>query len=270
MKAAAGRPPLFTGVGMTASLERAAELKEAGADFVVETVARLLMPERSDAEFASQRERIAALPLPVLGANIFLADPRLRCTGPNADHPRVLAFAATAFQRLREIGGEYIVFGSGGARQVPPGWAKERADEQFVALLQAMGPLAARHGIRVAVEAQRTSECNYLNRLAEVVTVVRGANHPSIRVLADLFHMRWMDAPPEEIERAGPWLGLVELAEKEKRTLPGTAGDDFRPYFRALRAAGYSGRMDIEASGPATMAEYRRAVATIRQQAEES
>ncbi len=268
LRAAPARRPLFTGVGITAPLERAAELKACGADFLVESVARFLVPDRPDADFAPGRERAAAAPLPVLGCNSFLRDPRLRCTGPDADHPRVLAFAETAFRRLREVGGEYIVFGSNTARQLPPGWPKEKADEQFVALLQAMGPRAARHRITVAVEAQQASECNYLNHLGEVTDVVRSADHPAIRVLADLFHMAHMGDTPADLARAMPWVGVVELAENKDRTLPGVAGDDFRPFFAALAAGGYSGRLDLEANG--SPAQIKKAFEVIRRQAAEA
>jgi sugar phosphate isomerase/epimerase len=266
--AAANPRPLFTGLGITAQLERAAELKACGADFIVESVARFLVPDQPDAEFEPWRERARLAPLPVLGCNSFLRDPKLRCTGPAADHPRVLAFAETAFRRLHEVGGEYIVFGSNTARQLPPGWPKERADEQFISLLQAMGPLAARHGITVAVEAQQASECNYLNHLDEVVAVVAAANQPAIRVLADIFHMMRMGDTPADLARAMPWVGVVELAEKENRTLPGVAGDDFRPFFAALAAGGYSGRMDIEGNG--TPEQIKAAFATVAQQAAEA
>jgi sugar phosphate isomerase/epimerase len=203
-----------------------------------------------------------------LGCNSFLRDRRLRCTGPDADHPRVLAFAETAFRRLRAVGGEYIVFGSNTARQLPPGWPKARGDEQFVALLKAMGPLAARYGITVAVEAQQASECNYLNRLDEVVAVVAAAGQPAIRVLADIFHMMRMGDTPADLAQAMPWVAVVELAEQANRTLPGVAGDDFRPYFGALAAGGFSGRMDIEADG--TPGQIKAAFAAIARQVAET
>src|SRR5690606_41084374 len=104
-------------------------------------------------------------PLPVLGCNVFLRHPRLRCTGPDADHAPVLAFSEIAFRRLAKAGGKFIGFGSNSSRQIPDGWPRARADEQFIALLRAMGPLVARHGITVSVEQQRTAESNYLNRI---------------------------------------------------------------------------------------------------------
>lgn len=255
----------FAGFGITAPLSRAAEMKAAGADYIVPPVADFLMPDSPESDFDQQRALAAASPLPVLGCNVFLRHPRLRCTGPDADHAAVLAFAETAFRRLASVGGQFIGFGSNTSRQIPPDWPRARADEQFIALLRAMGPLAAQHGIVVFVEQQRTAECNYLNRLDEVLHVVRAADHPHIRVLADFYHMAVMGDTPADLARATPFVGLVELAEKQNRTLPGVAGDDFRPYFAALARGGYTGHIGIEADG--TPDQLRAAFSTLAQQA---
>ena len=63
-------------------------------------------------------------------------------------------------------------------------------------------------------------------------------------------------------------VGLVEIAERTNRTVPGVAGDDFRPYFRALAAARYAGPITIEGNGTAD--EIRRAFAVIETQAREA
>jgi len=259
--------PLFTGYGITAPIARAGELKEAGADYLVEHVADALMPDASEAEFERHRELVAAAVLPVRGCNVFLR-PGLRCTGPDADHPRVLAYAETAFRRLARLGGAFIGLGSSASRQIPDGWPKARADEQYTALLRAMGPLAARHGITVSVEAQRSVEVNYLNHVAEIIAIIRAVDHPNIRVLADCYHMAVMADPPADVAAARGLIGLVEVAEKANRTVPGVAGDDFRPYFDALRLADYRGPITIEGNG--TPQEIRRAFATLRAQARES
>ena len=51
---------------------------------------------------------------------------------------------------------------------------------------------------------------------------------------------------PDALVDAGPLLRHVHIAEKDRRTPPGVAGDDFRPYLRALRRAGYAGDISIE------------------------
>jgi sugar phosphate isomerase/epimerase len=256
---------LFAALGITAKLERAAELKALGAQFIVESVADFLIPFASDAQFAYNRERAGAAALRIRGCNSFLRDPSLVCVGPKADHARVLAYADTAFARLRSLGGEYIVFGSNSARRIPDGWTKAQADEQFVSLLKAMAPLAMRHHITVGVEMQRSQECNYLNVIDEVVTVVAPVNHPSIRVLADLYHMRVMGDTPEKLASAMRWVGVVEMAERDQRTLPGVAGDDFRPFLEVLARGGYRGLADIEGDG--TPGQLRNAFTTVAAQA---
>jgi sugar phosphate isomerase/epimerase len=256
---------LFGALGITAKLERAAELKELGADFIVESVADFLVPLASDAEFAANRARASAAPLRIRGCNSFMRDPSLICVGPKADHARVLGYSATAFARLQALGGEYIVFGSNTARRIPEGWNKTQADEQFITLLRALAPLAKQHGITVAVEMQRSQECNYLNYIDEVVKVVAPVNHPNIRVLADLFHMRVMGDTPQKLAAAMRWVAIVELAERERRTLPGVAGDDFRPFFEVLARRGFHGPADIEGDG--SPGQLRNAFATVRSQA---
>ncbi len=265
--AASQRGP-FSAFGIVAPLARAAELKAAGADYLVDRVADYLMPNASDADFEPQRERAAAAPIPVRGCNVFLSGPALRCVGPDVDRPRILGYAETAFRRFQSLGGQFVCFGSGGARRIPDGWSKAQADEQFIALLTALAPLAERYGLVIPVEQLRSQECNYLTRLSEVVAVVKAVNHPRIRVLADLYHMGVMGDGPEEMGATAPYLAMVEIAEKVNRMVPGVAGDDFRPYFRAIRANGYSGPITIEGNG--SIEQIRAAFTTIAAQARES
>ena len=261
---AAAHRNLFAAVGITCKIGRAAEMKAHGAQFIVESVADFLIPFANDAAFAANRALALAAPLHIRGCNSFLRDPSLVCVGPKADHPRVLAYAETAFARLHSLGGEYIVFGSNSARRIPDGWSKAQADEQFIALLGAMAPLAKRHKIMVGVEMQRSQECNYLNYIEEVVNVVAPVRHPNIRVLADLYHMRVMGDTPEKLFAALPWVGLVEFAEREQRTLPGVAGDDFRPFLEVLARGKFHGYADIEGDG--TPEQLRNAFVTVAAQ----
>lgn len=265
LEAASAQSSLFAAIGITAPLERAAELKAFGADYLAPTVAGFLMPDQSDADFAKVRAQLAAAPLPMLGCNSFLRHPRLRCTGPDAAHDTVIAFCEIAFRRLGEVGGKFIGFGSNTSRQIPDDWPKERADEQFIALLRRMGPLAAEHGITIAVEQQRQVEVNYLNFMREVVHVVSATDHPNIKVLADLFHMPVVGDTPADLAAAMPWVGLVELAEPARRTLPGVDGYDFRPWFAELARGRYRGCINIEGNG--TPEQLRKAFATVREQA---
>jgi sugar phosphate isomerase/epimerase len=240
---------LFSTMGLAGPLERAAVFKAAGAEFLTLGTGDFLMPDKPDEAFAKNLEKLAASPLPVLACNGFIRPAHLRCVGPDANHPLILEWAETAFRRLKQAKGRFIVFGSSGARKIPDGWPREKADEQFVALLKSLGPLAEKHSVTVALEQLQISECNYINRIAEAASLIRSAGHPHIRLLADLHHMARGGDTPDDLKAAMDVVVHVEIAEKEKRSYPGVAGDDFRPFFRVLREAGYHGAINIEGKG---------------------
>ncbi len=252
-------------IGVCTSVQNAAVLKDAGCAYIEEGVRRLLIPDQPAGEFAPRRAEALACGLPVRACNGFLPG-SLKSTGPEADHDGVLAFAATAFERAAEVGVRTIVFGSSGSRSIPEGFDRDAAKEQFLALLDRMGLLAARSGITVAIEPLQSSECNFINTVGEGVAIVRAVNHPHIRLLADIFHMLREEEGPGAIVEAGDLLVHLHIAEKARRTPPGTDGDSFVPYFRALSEIGYDGRLSIECGWDDLAAQLPRAVATLHEQ----
>ncbi|MES2440944.1 MAG: sugar phosphate isomerase/epimerase family protein [Verrucomicrobiota bacterium] len=237
---------LFSSMGIAAPLDKAAALKAEGADFLTESVGNLLVPDQPEDVFEKNLAKLAASPLPVLACNGFIRPAHLRCVGAEANHDLILEWSETAFRRLKKAGGKFIVFGSAGARKLPDGWPKEKADEQFVSLLKRLGPLAEAQGITVTVEQLRAEECNYINHIGEGAALIRAANHPNVRMLADLYHMACGGDTPADLKAAMDVVVHIEIAEKAGRTVPGISGDDFRPYFRVLRETGYKGAVSIE------------------------
>ena len=258
---------LFTAVGTTGSLDKAAGIKDAGGEFLVASVGDTVNPQLDDAAWAKKLEAIKKSAVPVLGVNGFIRPKELKCVGPKPTTEAILKWADTCCRRAKQAGIEFIVFGSGGARQRPEGWSKEQADEQFVALLKQLGPIAAAQQVTIAVELLRAQECNYLNHVSEVANVIARANHPNVRVDIDLYHAACGDDTPADVAKAAPLTYYVELAEKNGRMAPGVAGQDFRPYFAALKQAGYRGRIAIE--GKWNLDQLKTAFATIRRQAAE-
>ena len=237
---------LFSAMGIAAPLDKAAALKAEGAEFLTESVGNFLVPDKDEVEFEKNLEKLKASPLPILACNGFIRPANLHCVGPAANHNAILTWAETTFRRMKKANGKFIVFGSGSARQIPDGWPKDKAEAQFVALLRLLGPLAEAQGITVTVEQLQTDECNFINHIGEGAALIRAANHPNIRLLADLYHMATMADTPAELKAAMDVVVHVEIAEKVGRTVPGISGDDFRPYFRVLRETGYQGAVSIE------------------------
>ncbi|MEO0508382.1 MAG: sugar phosphate isomerase/epimerase family protein [Verrucomicrobiota bacterium] len=256
--------PLFTQMGINAGLNRAAAVAAEGADFLLVSVNKCLIPNAPEAEFEKQLQLLEESPIPVLSCNGFLQGETLRSIGPNARVDNILRFAAIACQRAKRAGVERIVFGSSGSRKLPEGWTKEQADEAFIPLLKKLGDVAGDAGIVITVENLRKQECNYLTRLAEVGEIVTKTDHPHIRMLADLYHGSVMEDPPEVLEKYAHLVDIVEIAEAKGRTIPGVGGQDFGPYFEALRRGGYRGPIEIE--GKWKIGQVAKAFATIRQQ----
>jgi len=235
----------FCALGACSSLRRAQAIKEAGGDYLEAGVRKFLIPDKPDSAWAKNLAAAKACPLPIPACNGFLPG-SLRSTGPDANHAGVLQYAQTAFQRAQQIGVKIIVFGSSGSRRLPPGFPREKAVEQFVSLLKKMGPLAEPYGITVVIEPLRYKEDNFINTVLQGAEIVERVNHPHIRLLFDIYHMMQNNEDPKDLIKVGHLLRHAHIGEKEKRTAPGVIGDDFRPFFRAMRAINYSGRVSIE------------------------
>jgi sugar phosphate isomerase/epimerase len=236
------------------------------ADYLEANVQVLLMPEAPESDFEPVARSLDGLAGRIHAANCFLPGD-LKVTGPAVDQARLARYADTAFRRAARIGAKFIVFGSGGARQIPEGWPLAEGFEQFVRALEICAPLAAKHGVVLVVEPLNRAECNLVNTVLEGAAAVARVNHPNVRLLVDIFHMLRNGESPDDIVKAGPWIVHAHVAENAGRTVPGVAGDDFRAFFAAFKRAGYAGSLSIEAHiGADPVAEVARAAVLLREQ----
>ena len=252
-------------IGVCTSIINHSVLKNAGCDYIEEGVRSFLIPDRPEEEFREKYEASKASSLPVLAGNSFLPE-SLKSVGPEPRHDDIIAFAETAFRRARAVGIKHIVFGSSGSRNIPEGFDREEARRQFVRLLRRLGPVAREYSIVVVIEPLRRGECNFINTVSEGVEIVKDADHPNILLLADIYHMLRENEGPESLITAGSLLQHCHIAEKEGRAPPGAAGEDFTPYFQALREIGYGGGISIECRWENLAVQLPVAVETLKNQ----
>lgn len=250
------------------SLENADMVKNAGGSFIGLSVAGWLDPDGSEEEFAAKLAQLEEASLPVEICNSFIRRKDLHANGPDANHEEVLIYVEKAFQRAQRAGVKMINFGSSGARRLPDGFSNEEGMKQFISLLKKIAPLAQKYDVTVGVEQLQTRECNFITRLAEVESVVRATNHPNIKAVADFYHMAAEGDTPEDLARVTDILMHVEIAELEGRTMPGVNGQDFRPYLKVLKDAGYKGALSIE--GRFDVKELHKGFAELKKQWEEA
>jgi sugar phosphate isomerase/epimerase len=223
----------------------AAVAKAAGAAYLEIGCAAELRPLESDEDVAARLEAIRTCGLPCRRANGFLPG-SLKATGPDADHDAVLAYAKVAFERAASVGMTAITFGSSGSRSLASGFDRREAELQFTALLARMAGPAEEAGVVVCVEPLRKQETNFINRVSEAARIVGAIDHPNIRITADIYHMLVEDEGADAIRKAGGLVHHVHIAEEDGRRAPGTGGEDFRAYLRALKDVGYEGLISIE------------------------
>lgn len=251
-------------LGAQTNLANAAAVKAAGGQWIGLSVAGWLQPDGPEDEFKTRLATARQAPLPVVACNSFIRRKDLKCNGPDANHDEVMEYVKRAFDRAERAGVKYITFGSSGSRRLPEGYDYDHALEQFTTLLKRMGPAAADHGVIVQVEQLQQREVNFINRIGEMEQVVRTADHPNIRGVADLYHMVIEGDTPADLAQAADIISHVEIAEQNGRRVPGTTDQDFRPYFKVLKDAGYPGRIGIE--GKYELDELKGGFATITQQ----
>jgi sugar phosphate isomerase/epimerase len=234
--------------GICTSVANAAAVKAAGWDYIEENVQNLLQGLVPDTQW--QGENLTrSLALPVLAA-CCLVPAELKITGPAVDSAKLQEYIARVTARAAKVGIQTLVFGSGGARNVPDGWDRILAVEQIVAFARMAAELAAKHGLTLVAEHLNRRECNILNTVGEAEAIVRQVNHPNFGNLVDCYHF-WLEKENlEDLKKAMPYIRHVHVSDLEGRLPPGISGkSDFRPFFHVLKESGYNGRISVEALG---------------------
>ena len=138
------------------------------------------------------------------------------------------------------------------------------------ASVREVGDIAARHGVRLAVEFN--SQCEQLNTVERVREVLAKAAHPRCGLLFDAYHMQRSGGSPRSLDDVrGDEIvyvqfsdvprGDVKRGEVLNRLPPGHGCVPFKEFFAAVRATGYSGFMSYEAPNPDAWARPPREVA---------
>ena len=161
-----------------------------------------------------------------------------------------------------DLGGKILVHGSPAQRNVPsdenPQDAWLRARDSFAAVAGD----AESAGVTYCIEPLSREECNFINTVADAVTMVETVGSPAIKTMIDhrAASLAEKESVPQLLDR---WLptGLIRHihVNDTNRRAPGQGDNRFTPVFAALRRNDYTGIISVEPfnylpSGPATAA----------------
>ena len=249
-------------VGYCVGLKDVAAAKAAGFDYVELSTTEIASLSDADFEKAVADLKQTGIAVPV--TNLFL--PRtLKVTGPEIDRDQQMAYVKKAFARLSRLGTEIVVFGSGGARQVPDGFDTAEAWKQLVDFGQRIAPEAKAAGITIAIEPLRRQETNIINSAREGLELVKAIGHPNFQLIIDFYHLASEHEDPAIVVEAGQHIRHLHTANPQGRVFPLEWTEfDYAPFFANLRKIGYDKRISVEASTKDLAGDAPKAIALLR------
>jgi 4-hydroxyphenylpyruvate dioxygenase len=126
-----------------------------------------------------------------------------------------------------------------------------------------VGDIAARHGVRLALEFN--SLCEQFNTLGSVRETVAAAGHTHVGLLVDAYHMERSGGRPSDLDDVpGQDIVYVQFSDVPRSGLapgqalnrlpPGQGSVPFPAFFAAVARRGYTGYCSYEAPNPAAWA----------------
>lgn len=227
------------------NLEEAAVVKQLGYDYFEFPFTKFA--DMSDEDFEAFKKGVQELDFYPEAMNLMLPG-RFQITGDQADLGPVLPFVERGFARGAQVGLKTVVFGSGGARNLPQGFTNyKKAYQQIEDYLRLAGEIAAKYGATISIEPLRFEESNIINLVSEGAYMAARVNHPAVRCLADYYHIVSNKEDPESIPGFAHRLEHCHIARLEGRAYPLPEDEQsYQPFFDALKKAGYTKRVSVE------------------------
>ena len=226
-------------------IERIEVLASSGYDYVELPLAQMMALKSS--KFDELVSYVESVGIPCEACNNFIPASH-PITGSKVDKVKLDEYIDEALERADRLNAKSIVFGSSGAKNVPPGFSMERAWEQIVETLQLVDEKIGNRDIKIAIEPLCKLESNIVVNAHEGLQLAKEVNRKKIRLLIDYYHLMIEKEDQGIIEEAKDYLQHMHLANPTGRVFP-QAGDgaDYSKFISNLKKAGYDSRISIEA-----------------------
>jgi hydroxypyruvate isomerase len=134
--------------------------------------------------------------------------------------------------------------------EVEPGKSPAEQRSRVVENLKALGPMAAREGITIVLEALNSlvdHKGYFLDSARAGLDIIREVAHPNIRLLYDVYHMQIMEGNViDTVSRNIDLIGHFHAAGVPGRHELDTGELDYRHIVDSIEKAGYKGAFGLE------------------------
>ncbi len=166
--------------------------------------------------------------------------------GDPAKHPELLKTTETAIADAKVLGTDrFTVTG----HSLIDGLSREAQLAGYLAGLMRIAPMLEAANMTALVEPfNRVNHLNHLlNGSQPVLPMVRSVNSPRVKLLWDFYHMQLEDGDLIEKFTAGvDQVAHVQIGDVPGRHQPGTGEVNHANLLKAVRAAGYRGKIGLE------------------------
>jgi D-psicose/D-tagatose/L-ribulose 3-epimerase len=204
-----------------------------------------------DARFAALKAQVLASPIRCRAYRSLIRRFQLVGETASAQQGEVKAYLEKNLERCSQLGGRVVVWGSGGSRNVPPGFSRDRAWQQIQEFLYILGDIAKKNNLVIGIEPLRRQESNIINSAGEAFKLAREVNHPNIKIIVDYYHLRQENEDAEIVRTARDTIVHLHFANPTGRRWPHSASEDseYRRFFSLVKETGYKGGLSIEGNG---------------------
>ena len=140
-------------------IERLEALAAFGYDYVEMPLAQIMV--LGESQFSALIEYVASVGIPCEACNNFIPA-HYPITGDKVDRVQLEAYLDEAIERACRLGAKSVVFGSSGAKNVPPGFSVEKAWGQIVETLVLADEIIGDRDLRIAIEPLCRVESNII------------------------------------------------------------------------------------------------------------
>ena len=240
------------------------QIRDAGYDYLELNTTELA--QLSSAQFAEAVTLIEDVGLEVPVTNLFLPGD-IKVVGPDTDVEEQESYLEVAFTRLSQLGTEYVVFGSAGARYIPEDFPEEEAWDQLVDFSRRAAEMSEEYGITILIEHLRREETNSINSVAEAFELMQEVDHPHFEIMIDFYHLAEEEEDPDIVLEVADYLHHLHMANPEGRAIPQQWDEHpyYNRFFQNLRDIGYDQRISIEAEYTDLYEESQRSIEMMRQ-----
>lgn len=197
----------------------------------------------------SMRQKAADHGLSILGLHWLLAKTEglHLTTSDQAVRKATADYLVDLGNACADLGGEVMVFGSPGQRNIEEGMSRQTAYENAAEVLRAALPQIADRGVVICMEPLTPKETNFVNTCADALELMELVDHPNLQLHQDVKAMvgAETDPLPAVIDRFKEHTRHFHVNDTNLLG-PGMGETDYVPIFEALLKSGYDGWVSVE------------------------